>query len=137
MFRPHKGVCLCHNKPNIIVVRAGFCKQGNEEQKRLKKGLSAKPKAISFMSGKRKIKNKQYLKVREEYLLEHPKCEANIKGVCSKKPANQIHHKKGRIGKLLTDKRYFLSTEDNCHDWIETHPKEAKELGFSLLRTSK
>ena len=37
MFKPHLGRCICHGKENIIVVKAGFCKRGNEEQKALKK----------------------------------------------------------------------------------------------------
>lgn len=37
MFKPFYGTCICHNMPNLIVVRAGFCRRGNEEQKAAKK----------------------------------------------------------------------------------------------------
>ena len=37
MFKPHYGVCTCHNLPNLIVVKAGLCKKGNEEKKNLVK----------------------------------------------------------------------------------------------------
>jgi hypothetical protein len=40
----------------------------------------------------------------------------------------------GRIGNLLTDETKFLAVCRACHDWIETHPKEAKELGYSISR---
>jgi hypothetical protein len=41
---------------------------------------------------------------------------------------------KGRIGNLLTDPKYFLAVCRQCHNWIEEHPKEAKELGYSVSR---
>jgi hypothetical protein len=33
MFKPFKGKCICHNQERWIVVKAGYCKQGNDEQK--------------------------------------------------------------------------------------------------------
>lgn len=39
MFKPHIGICKCHGKQRAIVVRAGYCKEGNEAQK----GKKAKP----------------------------------------------------------------------------------------------
>lgn len=44
MFKPHIGICACHNKQRMIVVKKGYCKQGNEEKKRgsgLKKTIKA------------------------------------------------------------------------------------------------
>jgi hypothetical protein len=41
---------------------------------------------------------------------------------------------KGRIGNLLTDTSHFLAVCRQCHSWIEEHPTEAKELGFSKSR---
>ena len=78
---------------------------------------------------------REYKKVREIYLDKNPICEANLNG-CGN-DANQIHHKKGRIGNLLIDDNYFLAVCGNCHHWIENNPTESKELGFSLNRLSK
>jgi hypothetical protein len=50
--------------------------------------------------------------------------------------ATQCHHKKGRIGKLLLDKRYWLPVSNDGHEWINNHPLEAIAKGFSLLRTT-
>lgn len=33
MFRPHFGICTCHNKKRLIVVKSGLCKTGNDEKK--------------------------------------------------------------------------------------------------------
>ena len=136
MFKAHRGTCIDCSKIKILVVKALRCDQCNYAFKQSKKGLSAKPKAISFMSDKRKVENKEYLKAREEYLLEHPKCEANLAGVCRKK-ATEIHHICGRLGRLLTNGKYFLAACRGCHDWIEMNPEKAKELGFSESRTNK
>lgn len=136
MFKVHLGMCIDCNKVKTLVVKALRCDQCNYAFKQAKKGLSVKSKAISFMSDKRKVENKEYLKVREEYLLEHPKCEANIVGVCSKK-ATDIHHTVGRTGKLLTERKYFLAVCRACHSWIENHPQNSVELEFSGIRTNK
>ena len=51
--------------------------------------------------------------------------------------ATEVHHKKGRIGKLLTDIRYFLGVCRECHNKIELNPTWAKENGYSLNRLDK
>lgn len=84
------------------------------------------------VSKKQSANLRQYKKVREAYLEDNPNCEAKISG-CSYE-ATEIHHKKGRIGNLLQDDTNFLAVCRNCHRWIEEHPKEAKELGFSKSR---
>lgn len=75
---------------------------------------------------------REYKKVRENYLSKQINCEAELSG-CNFE-ANQIHHKKGRMGNLLIDDKYFLAVCGNCHHWIENNPVQAKELGFSLDR---
>lgn len=59
---------------------------------------------------------------------------------------SDIHHKKGRgdgfadewardNGITLTiDVRFFLAVSREGHQWIETHPTEAKAKGWSLTR---
>lgn len=137
MFKPHKGICICHQEENIIVVKAGYCKVGNEAMKRLKKGLSKFREPIKKYSDKRSKEELLYSVISKNYLKNHPKCEAYIPGICSGNPSNQVHHKKGRIGKLLLDDTHFLAVEDNCHHYIETHPEFAYENGFSESRLKK
>ena len=95
------------------------------------------PHPIAKRSSKRQKEEMLYSILSKQYLKDHPTCEAKIPGVCSGSPSNQVHHKKGRIGELLLDTRYFLATEDNCHKYIEEHPDFAKEQGFSLSRLTK
>lgn len=42
-----------------------------------------------------------------------------------------IHHSRGRIGYLLTDKTNFLFLCRAHHDRVERYPEEAKELGLT------
>lgn len=37
MFKPTIGICTCHGLKRLIVVRAGLCKQGNDEKKKKSK----------------------------------------------------------------------------------------------------
>lgn len=91
----------------------------------------SKPKGMKRVSDKRKEENEAWEQARKEHLAENPMCA--FPGC--KKEADSVHHKKGRIGALLTDKRYFVSL---CwiphHKWVEEHPREAKEMGLSFDR---
>ena len=88
------------------------------------------PEPIKKVSNKRKVDNKEYLKVRKVFLESSIYCQ--VKGC--KELATEVHHKKGRIGKLLTDISYFLGVCRECHSKIELEPLWAKENGYSLNR---
>ena len=91
------------------------------------------PEPIKKVSDKRKIENKDYLKVRKVFLQSLMFCQVKR----CKALATEVHHKKGRIGKLLTDTRYFLGVCRECHNKIELEPLWAKENGYSLNRLDK
>jgi hypothetical protein len=48
--------------------------------------------------------------------------------------ATEIHHMKGRMGKLLIDERYFLAVSREGHIKIGDNPEWAMEMGYSLSR---
>tara|TARA_R110000751_G_scaffold1991_2_gene7692 strand:+ start:3821 stop:4084 length:264 start_codon:yes stop_codon:yes gene_type:complete len=75
--------------------------------------------------------NREYSKLRIEFLTDRPNCMASLPG-CTLRAA-EIHHKKGR-GKYHNDITTWLSVCRVCHDWIETHPEEAIELNLSITR---
>jgi hypothetical protein len=91
------------------------------------------PEPIKKVSDKRKSENKEYTKLRKLFLAEYTICQ--VKG-CKELPT-EVHHKKGRIGKLLTDTRYFLGVCRECHSKIELEPTWAKENNYSLNRLDK
>lgn len=80
---------------------------------------------------------KEYKKIRFKYLSkpENRFCKARIPGICMGTRVQgielDIHHKKGKIGDLLIDTRHFLPVCRACHEFIETNPEIAKDLGFS------
>ena len=91
-------------------------------------------KPIAPRSSKRAKQEREYLKKRSSYLLSSPLCKAKLQNICTTH-ATDVHHMQGRIGNLLTDETKFLAVCRACHDWIETHPIEAKEMGFSISKT--
>lgn len=89
-----------------------------------------KPKRIAHNSKKRVEENREYSQKRKEFLEENPICQVHN---CGQK-SDQVHHKKGRTGKLLTNKKYFLAVCGLCHDYIENNPLWAKAQGYSESR---
>lgn len=92
-----------------------------------------KPSKIKPRSDKRAKQESEYSEKAKAYLIANPICEVKE---CNKESI-QTHHKKGRIGKLLTDERYFFAVCAECHHKIETSPNWAKANGYSLGRLSK
>jgi hypothetical protein len=50
--------------------------------------------------------------------------------ICNINLTMDIHHKNGRIGSMLNDKRYWLSVCRECHTKIHANPKWARENGY-------
>lgn len=50
---------------------------------------------------------------------------------------NYPHHKKGRVGKLLCDTRYFMPVCEPCHTWIHSNKTLSYELGYLIKSGSK
>ena len=75
--------------------------------------------------------NAAYGKLRKPYLIDNPVCHANIHNCTIN--TTDVHHKQGR-GLNYLDVNTWLPVCRNCHMWIEEHPEESYELGFSSLR---
>lgn len=137
MIRKQK-VCLGCNKPSYIWSKK-LCKRcffKENPPKRLVK-TPIKKKSESLSQAK-----KHYKKAREEFLSTHNSCEVKIPGclIPNDSYSNegmQVHHKKGRLGNLLWDKRYFLAICANCHRFITDHNEIAMSNGWSLSRLSE
>jgi hypothetical protein len=87
-------------------------------------------KVIAPVSKNRQQALAKYRRLRDKYFEEHPMCE--FPGCNSHKIT--LHHKRGRIGAFLTDKRYFCSLCAKHHRWVEENPAEAKRMGLSDSR---
>jgi hypothetical protein len=69
-----------------------------------------------------------YNKLRKQFLKEHPICPV------TGEMATDIHHKRGRLGKLLLDQKFWLAVSRKGHKAIEANPEWAKKMGFSENR---
>lgn len=86
---------------------------------------------IRKVSKKKSKEDREYSKLRKDYLSKNPMCHAVIHECMQH--ATEVHHKKGR-GIYYLDIATWLPVCRNCHQYIELHPIEAKELGFSEKR---
>lgn len=42
----------------------------------------------------------------------------------------EVHHTRGRVGRLLLEKKYWLGVSKLGHRWIHEHPEEARKHGW-------
>lgn len=96
-----------------------------------KKKERKKAKPIRKRSKKMSRAMELYNLKRIAFLKENPVCP--ITG----EPTTDIHHKAGRIGKLLLDKTLWLAVSRRGHIIIEENPDWAKEMGYSVSRLNK
>jgi hypothetical protein len=91
-----------------------------------------KPQGINKVSKNKAKELAEYTVKRKKFLQENNRC-----AVYPKLMATQVHHRKGRVGSLFLDEKYWLPVSALGHKWVEEHPEEAYKLGFSLLRLEK
>lgn len=91
------------------------------EKREKKKSSKIKP-----LSDKRAKLEREYQKVRKEFLEVNRYCE-----ICGNS-ANDIHHKGRRLGKLLVKVELFMAVCRNCHIIIHNNEKEAKQKGYLI-----
>ena len=87
---------------------------------------------IARRTPKRARQEREYAKLRVQYLYEHPICEAQLEHCAW--IATEIHHKAGRIGDLLTNTEHFCPICRNCHDYVTNRmgAAEARERGLKI-----
>jgi hypothetical protein len=54
-----------------------------------------------------------YLPLREQYLIENPRCRR-----CGR-PSVDVHHRRGRTGQRLLDMRWWAASCRACNSWAE------------------
>lgn len=82
------------------------------------------------VSKRRAAQLRTYRKLRAEFLTEHPRCEFPHCGY----PASEVHHKRGRVGRLYLATEHWLPMCSPHHRWTTEHPADAYELGVSERR---
>lgn len=71
-----------------------------------------------------------YLKKRIEFLEKPENKICPITGTRT----TDVHHKKGRVGSLYLDERFWIALSRAGHKQVEENPEWAKENGYSLNR---
>lgn len=86
--------------------------------------------AIPRVSAKRAKKDAEYSKLRQRYLTENPLCVIKVAGCAN--GATDVHHT--RAGKdrdvYYLVQSTWLAVCRNCHDWVHSHPEEARTMGW-------
>lgn len=126
------SICGCGIIENQELQLCASCNRDHRKaQHQATKSKVATP--VNKVSPKRAEQNKEYLKLRKEYLDLYPVCEVpecNLKAV-------DIHHQRGRSGDMLTNVSYFMAVCRKHHIEIENNPNWAKEQGFSFKRITE
>ncbi len=111
-------------------VRKRYCKYcWSCQAKTVKPTANSKP--LRTRSPNRSKEEAQYLKQRLSYMNKNPKCQASIPNRCSHN-ATDVHHKAGRTNQKLNDEEHWISVCRGCHDWIHSHPIEARQLNLLI-----
>lgn len=131
MIKRKKDECTGCKQIRYIYARK-LCEICYDKQRK-KTPLPKPKKQIRKFSKKSLDQLKRYRVLRDKYLEENPICQ--YPGCKSREVT--LHHRAGRIGAFLTDKRFFSSLCWPHHQHIETHPEEAKKLGLSISRLNK
>lgn len=116
--------------------RESVCKGKCEYHYRMPSQSNPKPiakptKGIAKVSSKQGKLNRAYKILRNQYMKDHPVCEARLPG-CSYH-ATDLHHMNGR-GLFLLDATTYKALCRSCHQRAEMSPNEAKALGLSGQR---
>jgi hypothetical protein len=103
-----------------------------------KQSVLTHTKKPSKVSKHLQLDNEVYRKLRSTFLQQDSRrcCEGNLSH-CTRCDNTRltIHHSKGR-GKYLLDTSSWVVLCITCHRWVEDHPHDAYEMGFSQLRNT-
>ncbi len=82
------------------------------------------------VSKKRAQELKVYHALRSKFLERHPVCQIGRGLIGCTNLSNDVHHRKGRVGKQLLDRRSWIAVCRPCHARLHDHPKEARKMGW-------
>ena len=86
---------------------------------------------------------RQYATRGPAFLEDHPECQGcrliykhtkGKRGWPFPRPSQQIHHMKGRLGRLYLDEKFWKALCADCHDYVEKNRDDAKKMELSFSR---
>ncbi len=94
-------------------------------------------KLIRPVSTSRASRLRVYRYLRQKFLFANPWCRAcKVRRLKIQSQATEIHHSRGRAGRLLVLREFFIPVCANCHEWIHAHVNEAREKGLICQKGS-
>jgi hypothetical protein len=96
--------------------------------------LAGATPAVKPLTPRRAAAERIYRKRRALFLEANPRCA--FPGGCVN-AAQDVHHKRGRVGADLLDESRWLACCRSHHDWIGLHPSAAYEMGVSERRIGR
>ena len=109
----------------------------SENQRRVEawKNRPKRQKPVARVAAHKVAEQRAYKRRVPHYLRENPVCVAcprmvGLAAVVDGKPhrSESVHHKRGRLGKLLLDERHWLPCCLQSHDWIHANISLARSL---------
>jgi cytochrome c553 len=83
-------------------------------------------KRLRPVAARHAAERRAYAPAAARFKKAHPIC-----AVCHTRPTKDVHHTHGR-GPHLLDESTWLPVCRQCHDWIHSHPGQAREKGLLL-----
>lgn len=129
----------CNNEFKLYRTTDKYCSPGcaYEEQKN-KQQKPKKQYKLKPFSERRKKESLEYSKKRKIFLSkeENKYCPVAKAIFNETLPTDQVHHMKGRIGKLYLYIPLWLAVSAKGHRWIHDNPEEAYKRGFLIRSTT-
>lgn len=129
-----RKVWLRHGKPKTTKLRLWGRPLKREEIRVSRKPL--KRTRLKPVSALRRLRMKSYRADADAFLRENPKCACChpravlLREFWKPRPATDIHHSRGRVGRLLFMQEHWRGVCRPCHDWIGANPNLAREIAM-------
>ena len=86
-------------------------------------------------NSRRSQEMKEYRQKRIDFLVANPYCAWGLKQVPKQFiRSTDIHHTRGRAGRLLLNEKFWLAVSRKAHEWIHLNQNEARALGLLCRR---
>lgn len=115
---------LKRNTP--LKARKGFKKASYPEAVEKWHSGPLKRKKLRSASIKRAAELREYSKLRKEFLSQNQYCAVRFP-----EQATQVHHSRGKLGRLLNDMRWWIPISAAGHRWIEENHREARKMHWN------
>lgn len=121
---------LLQRKRSLREAYADKLRERGQFYSTLKRAYINRGKPLKKASKSQRRKLSKYIPIRDEFLRQNSSCQ-----ICpcrGRRPnrATEVHHSRGRIGRLMCDTRFFVASCRDCREWPHEHPNEARSLGL-------